>query len=93
MCSKYHNTQRLLSQPIVESWKGSGIVKGLLSREGVHFLGWDRLRGMRGCEVELLLELVPWAFPFFECCMTLVGLVREPFPWWSHSPNSGVTHY
>jgi hypothetical protein len=33
--------------------------------EGVHFLGWDRLWGMRGCEVELLLELVPLALSFF----------------------------
>jgi hypothetical protein len=28
-----------------------GQVEGLWSSEGVHFLGWDRLWGMRGCEV------------------------------------------
>ena len=33
---------RLLVQPIVEARKGSGVVEGLLSREGAHFLGWDR---------------------------------------------------
>jgi hypothetical protein len=66
--------------------KDYGAVKGYTS------LGGTGLWGMRGCEVELLLELVPLALScFVECCMTLVGLVRVPFPWWSHSPNSGVT--
>jgi hypothetical protein len=32
---------RLSVQPIAISWKGSGAVEGLLSREGAHFLGWD----------------------------------------------------
>jgi hypothetical protein len=57
--SKCHNNQILLGRLVVKARKGSGIAEGLLSKEGVHFLGWDRLRGMRGCEVELLLELVP----------------------------------
>jgi hypothetical protein len=30
---------------------GSGIVEGLLSRKGVHFLGWGRLLGKRGCRL------------------------------------------
>jgi hypothetical protein len=34
-----------------------------VAKKGVHFLGWDRMRGMRGCEVELLQELVPLDFP------------------------------
>ena len=33
---------RLLVWLVVEAQKGSGVVKGLLSREGPHFLGWDR---------------------------------------------------
>jgi hypothetical protein len=39
---------RLPVQPIVETWKGSGVVEGLLSREGVHFLGWDMHVGNDG---------------------------------------------
>jgi hypothetical protein len=31
-----------LSDLFLESWKGSGEVKGLLSGEGAHFLGCDR---------------------------------------------------
>jgi hypothetical protein len=27
---------------LLNPWKGSGAVEGLLSREGAHFLGWDR---------------------------------------------------
>jgi hypothetical protein len=33
---------RLLVWPVVEARKGSGAAKGLLKREGAHFLGWDR---------------------------------------------------
>jgi hypothetical protein len=32
---------RLPVWPVVEARKGSGVVEGLLSREGAHFLGWD----------------------------------------------------
>jgi hypothetical protein len=39
---------RLPLQPVVEAWKGSGVVKGLLSREGAHFLGWDKHVGNEG---------------------------------------------
>jgi hypothetical protein len=39
---------RLLVQPVVEALKGSGAVEGLLSREGAHFLGWDRHVGNEG---------------------------------------------
>jgi len=37
-----------LDNLFLKPWKGSGRVKGILRREGVHFMGWDRLRGMRG---------------------------------------------
>jgi hypothetical protein len=33
---------RLPIQPIAEARKGSGVVEGLLRREGAHFLGWDK---------------------------------------------------
>jgi hypothetical protein len=36
---------------LLNPWNGSGTTEGLLSREGVHFLGWDKLWGMRGCEM------------------------------------------
>jgi hypothetical protein len=39
---------RLPVQPIVEARKGSGAVEGLLSREGEHFLGWDKHVGNEG---------------------------------------------
>jgi hypothetical protein len=39
---------RLFVQPVVEARKGSGAAKGLLSREGAHFLGWDRHVGNEG---------------------------------------------
>jgi hypothetical protein len=39
---------RLPVRPIVEAQKGSGVVKGLLSREGAHFLGWDKHVGNEG---------------------------------------------
>jgi hypothetical protein len=29
---------------------------------------------------------------FVECCMNLMELVTKTFPWWIHSPNSGVNH-
>jgi hypothetical protein len=37
-----YKTLRLHVRPVVEARKGSGVVKGLLSREGAHFLGWNR---------------------------------------------------
>ena len=33
---------RLPVHPVAEAQKGSGAAEGLLSREGAHFLGWDR---------------------------------------------------
>jgi hypothetical protein len=39
---------RLPIRPIVESRKGSGAAEGLLSREGAHFLGWDKHVGNEG---------------------------------------------
>jgi hypothetical protein len=33
---------RIPVRPVVEVWKGSGAAKVPLSREGVHFLRWDR---------------------------------------------------
>jgi hypothetical protein len=41
-------TLRLLVWVVVEARKGSGAAKGLLSREGAHFLGWDRHVGNEG---------------------------------------------
>jgi hypothetical protein len=38
-------------KPLLKTWKGSGIVEGLLSREWIHFLGWGKLWGMKGCDV------------------------------------------
>jgi hypothetical protein len=39
---------RLPLRPVSEAEKGSGATKGLLSREGEHFLGWDRNVGTTG---------------------------------------------
>jgi hypothetical protein len=33
---------RLPIRPVVEVQKGSGVVEGLLIREGKNFLGWDK---------------------------------------------------
>jgi hypothetical protein len=33
---------------LLKPWKGSGAAEGLLSREGAHFLGWDRHVGNEG---------------------------------------------
>jgi hypothetical protein len=44
-----HRAQRLPVRPIVGNLgKGSGVVKGLVSREGAHFLGCDRCMGNEG---------------------------------------------
>jgi hypothetical protein len=37
-----YRAMRLPIQTVVEVRKGSGVAEGLLSREGAHFLGWDR---------------------------------------------------
>jgi hypothetical protein len=42
-----YSALRLLVQPVAEAWKGSGAAKGMLSREGAHFLGGTGMRGMR----------------------------------------------
>jgi hypothetical protein len=39
---------RLHVWPVAEDRKGIGEVEGLLSREGAHFLGWDRYVGNEG---------------------------------------------
>ena len=39
---------RLPVRHVVEARKGSGAAEGLLSREGVYFLGWDRRVGNEG---------------------------------------------
>ena len=39
---------RLHVRHVVEAQKGSGAVKGLLRREGAHFLGWDKHVGNEG---------------------------------------------
>jgi hypothetical protein len=39
---------RLHLRPVAEAQKGSGVVEGLLSREGAHFLGWDKHMGNEG---------------------------------------------
>jgi len=31
-----------MSGLLLKPWKGSGAAEGLLSREGAHFLGWDK---------------------------------------------------
>jgi hypothetical protein len=38
----------LLVQHVVEAWKGSEAAELFLSREGAHFLGWDRHVGNDG---------------------------------------------
>jgi len=38
------------------------MAKGLLSREGLHFFGWDRLCGMRGCELGTFVGFDTWAY-------------------------------
>jgi hypothetical protein len=48
---------RLPVRLVVEDRKGSGVVEGLLSREGAHFLGGTDMWGMRDCR--LLVELAP----------------------------------
>jgi hypothetical protein len=39
---------RLLVWPVAEARKESGATEGLLSREGAHFLGWDKHVGNEG---------------------------------------------
>jgi hypothetical protein len=39
---------RLSIQPVDEAQKGSGAAEGLLSREGAHFLRWDKHVGNEG---------------------------------------------
>jgi hypothetical protein len=39
---------RLPFQPVVEALRGSGVAEGMLSREGAHFLGWDKHVGNEG---------------------------------------------
>jgi hypothetical protein len=43
-----YRAQRLPVWLVAEARKGSGVAKGLLSREGAHFLGWDRHVGNEG---------------------------------------------
>ena len=43
-----YSSLRFPVRPIVEAWKGSGEVEGLLSREGAHFLGRERHVGNEG---------------------------------------------
>jgi hypothetical protein len=43
-----YSALRLLVWLVVEARKGTGAIKGLLSREGAHFLGWDRHVGNEG---------------------------------------------
>jgi hypothetical protein len=42
-----YSALRLPIQPVVEAQKGSGVAKGLLSREGEHFLGGTGMWEMR----------------------------------------------
>jgi hypothetical protein len=46
-----YNALRLPVRPIVEAWKGSRAVEGLLRREGEHFLGGIGTWGMRDCRL------------------------------------------
>jgi hypothetical protein len=46
-----YSALRLPVQPVVEARKGSGAVKGLLSREGAHFLGGTGMWQMRDCRL------------------------------------------
>jgi hypothetical protein len=39
---------RLLVCPVIESRKEIGSAKGLLNREGAHFMGWDKQVGNEG---------------------------------------------
>jgi hypothetical protein len=43
-----YNALRLPVRLVAEAWKGSGAAEGLLSREGAHFLGWDKHVGNEG---------------------------------------------
>jgi hypothetical protein len=49
-----YNALRLPIRPVAEAQIGSGAAKGLLSREGAHFLGGIGMWGMRECR--LLVE-------------------------------------
>jgi hypothetical protein len=46
-----YSALRLPFQPVVEARKGSGVAKGLLSREEAHFLGGTCMWGMRDCRL------------------------------------------
>jgi hypothetical protein len=46
-----YSALRLPVCPVVEAWKGSGAAKGLLSREGAHFLGGTCMWGMMDCRL------------------------------------------
>jgi hypothetical protein len=52
-----HSALRLPVRSVAKAQKGSGAAKGLLSREGVHFLGGTCMWGMR--DRGLLVELAP----------------------------------
>jgi hypothetical protein len=46
-----YSALKLPVQPVAEAQKGSGAAKGLLRREGAHFLGGTSMWGMRDCRL------------------------------------------
>jgi hypothetical protein len=43
-----YRSLKLTVWPVVEAQKGSATVEGMLSKEGAHFLGWDKHVGNEG---------------------------------------------
>jgi hypothetical protein len=49
---------------LLKSQKGSGVAKGLLSREGAHFLGWDMNMENEGLQAVILSCHLSMSFMF-----------------------------
>jgi hypothetical protein len=60
-----------MSGLLLKPHKGSGVVEGLLSKEGAHFLGWDRNVGNEGLQIVSL--------SWHMCLSSYV--VRETLAW------------
>jgi hypothetical protein len=46
-----YSSLRLHAWLVAKAWKGSGVAKGLLRREGAYFLGGTGKWGMRDCKL------------------------------------------
>jgi hypothetical protein len=68
-----------LSGLLLKLWKGSGAVKGLLSKEGAHSLGWDRHVGNE--RLDAISVSWPWEIILpVDLCNFPVSLAKPKNP-------------